>query len=94
MAGINEPDYGLLRAKVKNIIIEDNPSGEGYIINLRLKDGAQKAYPEVFQLSEVLALASELSRLMQLPGAAILIKSRSIDINKLSEEWQRRLIRY
>lgn len=41
MAKINEPDYDLLRASVKNIIIEDNPAGKGFIINLLLKDGAQ-----------------------------------------------------
>jgi hypothetical protein len=81
MAKINEPDYDLLRASVKNIIIEDNPAGKGFIINLLLKDGAQKAYPEVFQLAEVLALTSELGRLLHLPESAILIKTDSIDEN-------------
>ena len=85
MAKVNGPDYDLLRAKVKNIIIEDNLAGEGFIIKLRLKDGDQKAYPEAFQSPEVLVIASELGRMLHLPESAILIKTGSIDKNLLSD---------
>lgn len=74
-----------LKGKISGVLIDNNPSGQGFVITLSHTDGTNETVPGPMNLGEALGFALGLQKLIKLPDQKLLVSAASIEKNKSTD---------